>query len=96
MIKIIKRPVFQKTLDAILINDSTLKDPVKRTVQYLARNPFDSSLKTKKVSTKQFGSQWSSLVTRDIRVIWQFGDSKETTIVLLTIGSNQQPLKVYS
>lgn len=65
-------------------------------LQLIAKNPFHRTLDTRQVFTKRYGTRWSSVIRNDIRIIWDFSGKKKTRIRLLAIGSDKQPMKVYS
>ena len=59
---------------------------VQKAILLLKQNPFYPSLKTHKVTSKNYGEKWSSWATGDIRIIWNFDTKQQLTILLLTIG----------
>ena len=48
-------------------------------------NPFDLSLRTHQVNTPSQGKVWSSRVTGDLRLIWEFDENMEMTIIALRL-----------
>lgn len=61
----------------------------------LARNPFDKSLRTHKVKTQKLGHRYSSRLTGDLRVIWDFDETKQLVILLLDLGGHEGKRAVY-
>ncbi|OGK19527.1 hypothetical protein A2866_00120 [Candidatus Roizmanbacteria bacterium RIFCSPHIGHO2_01_FULL_39_8] len=65
-----------------------LKDNEKRTnkaLRLLKNDPFYPSLKSHKVKTRSFGERWSSWITGDLRVIWDFDPDEKEKIILFAI-----------
>lgn len=76
-------------------NDEQIKKRLKATLQKLAMNPTHPSLKSHKVNTPNYGQRWSSWVTGDIRVIWDYDINKRLLILLLDVGGHSGKHKVY-
>lgn len=95
MIRLIRGLQFKRIVRVIVINNPSLKTRIARVLYLLRKNPFHPSLKTTRIYTKRKRLHWSSVVTDEMRIIWDFMDTKKTKIMLLTIGGNQEPLKVY-
>lgn len=74
--------------------DDLLGEKIDAVVHQLAKDPFHKGLRTHRVSTKIFGKRYSSFVTGDIRIIWDFADDG-TIILLLTIGGHEGKNSVY-
>ena len=72
-----------------------LKKRVVETLKLLAQNPKDPFLSSHKVSTKKFGERWSSNVTGDIRIIWDYSEKNELEILVLSLGGHSGKRKVY-
>jgi mRNA-degrading endonuclease YafQ of YafQ-DinJ toxin-antitoxin module len=79
----------------IVKNDEKLKHKISKTLRLLANNPKHRSLKSHKVNTKHYGYRWSSWVTGDIRVIWDFDQEGKLIILVLSIGKHSGKFKVY-
>jgi mRNA-degrading endonuclease YafQ of YafQ-DinJ toxin-antitoxin module len=60
----------------------------------LIENPFLYSLGTHRVNTPKWGRVYSSRVTKDIRIIWDFKD-KKLIILVLDIGGHEGSKSVY-
>lgn len=75
---------FAQRLEKYLKNNSLIKKKVRITLKLLQANPFTSNLHTHKVRTRNYGSRYSSRVTGDLRIIWDFID-ENTIILLITI-----------
>lgn len=75
------RPTYQSLIKGI-------KDNEKRTnkaLKLLKSDPFYPSLKSHKVKTRSFGERWSSWITGDLRVIWDFDPDEKERIILFAI-----------
>ena len=83
---------FVKKLQKLTSKNPALKDKISTTLKALARNPLDPPLKSHKVQ-----DYWSSSVTGDIRIIWQYGDDKIVKIIeVLDIGGHSGSNRVYN
>ena len=58
---------------------------LRKTLDLLLKNPYSISLKTHKVNHRLCGSAFSSWVTGDVRIIWDFVDNKQK-ILLIDLG----------
>ena len=96
MIQLILSPAYAQTVRVLELNQRSIKTSINATLSRIRKNPFDPYLKTKKVYSQKYGSKWSSLVKNDIRIIWDFYGGSGEKIQILAIGTNKEPLKVYS
>lgn len=78
---------FEKRLRKLLKLDQALAQRVGKTLKQLALDPFYPGLKTHKAFAVNHGEAYTSRVTGDIRIIWEF-DKQGAAIVLLTIGGH--------
>jgi mRNA-degrading endonuclease YafQ of YafQ-DinJ toxin-antitoxin module len=95
MYKIALTKGYSRRYNKRIKNDEKLKRQTKKTLGRLKRKPFQPALKTHKVDTKRFGEKYSSSVTQDIRIIWDFTKDKEIRILLLDFGGHEGKHKVY-
>lgn len=79
----------------LLVKAPFLKKKVVKSLKLLAENPRYPSLHSHKVLTKHFGEKWSSKLTGNLRVIWDYNQDKELTILVLTLGSHTGKHKIY-
>jgi mRNA-degrading endonuclease YafQ of YafQ-DinJ toxin-antitoxin module len=93
-ILIITEP-FKNSQIKVVGDDQQLKKRLKTTLQKLSMNPAHSSLNSHKVNTPNHGERWSSWVTGDIRIIWDYDKEKRLVILLLDIGGHSGAHKVY-
>ncbi len=61
----------------------------------LENNPFDKSLRTHKVISKSNGLAYSSRVTNDLRIIWNFDSRRIKIIIIYDIGGHSGNKSVY-
>lgn len=85
---------FVATREKIAGSDETLNNRIKTTLQKLAINPAHPSLQSHKVNTRNYGIRWSSWVTGDLRIIWDYDTEQRLVIVLLDIDTHSGD-KVY-
>ncbi len=96
MYRLVSTKPFDKDFKDLTKKNKELKERIVKAFQLLKRDPFYESLKTHKVSTKIFGQRYSSWVTGDIRIIWDFYEEGTLTIILLDIGKHSGARKVYT
>ena len=61
----------------------------------MSRDPFYPSLKSHKVNTKNFGKKWSSWITSDLRIIWDFDEVEKKVILLFVIAKHSGAYREY-
>lgn len=80
---------FQKKYQKLLKKNSLLEKSLRKIFDLLESDPFYPSLKTHKVNHSIYGELYSSWVTGDIRIIWNFAKNKEKVFILaLDIGGH--------
>ena len=86
-----------KKLQKILKKNPNLKDKIDTVYEKLKNNPFDTSLGTHKVNSKKFGLKYSSIITGDLRFIWDFDTEslKVQIIEIFDIGGHSGTDGVY-
>ena len=94
MYKIIFTKPFIRKSSRITKNNKELQEKIKNGLEDLSKDPFLPSLKTHKANTKEHGKRYSSTVTGDLRIIWDYGE-KELTIFALDLGGHSGKNKVY-
>ena len=88
--KLIESKKFSKIYSKIFNRDPILIDKVDIALRKLALNPFDDSLRTHKLKGNLSGL-YSSRVTDDIRIIFDFvQEETELCVLLLTIGKHDE------
>lgn len=74
--------------------DPRLVVAIAKTLDLLRRDPKDRRLSTHKVHISEFGKVYSSRVTGDLRIIWNY--AKEVLLIyVLEIGGHSGRYKVY-
>jgi len=95
MYKIKFAPTFGKSLSKITKRDVFLQEKVRKALKFLENDPKYPSLHSHKVQTLNLGERWSSWVTGDIRLIWDFDEDNNLIILVLDIGGHSGSGKVY-
>ncbi len=86
---------FKKKASKITGNNTILKKKLAKMLHLLKENPSYSSLKTHKIIDVHKNKAFSSLVSEDIRVIWNFKNKNIVIIELQNIGGHSGGGKVY-
>jgi len=76
--------------------NTQLKNKFVFVFKQLRQDPFYFQLNTHKVQSSKFGKAWSSKVTNDLRIIWNFDKDQKLVILVLTIGGHSGKFKVYN
>ena len=85
-----------KTYQKYIKNNLVLQKAFKKTRDTIADDPFYAGLHTHKVDTIQNNDVYSSIVTGDWRIIWQFDkETKVATILVLELGTHSGSSQVY-
>lgn len=75
-------------------NEENLKR-TQKALKLLQQDPFYPSLKSHKVSTLNFGTKWSSWVTSNLRIIWDFDAEQKFVVLLLALAKHSGTHKEY-
>lgn len=86
---------FDKTYKQIIKGNLRIEKKVRKALYFLEQDPHHPSLKTHKANTKNYGEKWSSWVTGDIRIIWDYDTEERLVIILLDIGKHSGIHKMY-
>jgi mRNA-degrading endonuclease YafQ of YafQ-DinJ toxin-antitoxin module len=79
----------------LIEKDRSLQKILINCLETLAESPFDASLKTHKVNSRKFGIAYSSRLTGDLRIIWDFDGSEIVFITIQDIGGHSGGQSVY-
>ncbi len=79
---------FKQSYKETIKNNKKSEKRIRKTLHLLAIDPHYPSLKSHKVNTKHFGKKWSSWVTGDLRLVWDFSKENKKTINLFAISSH--------
>lgn len=85
-IKTIPTKRFEREYKKLTRYNKILRNKIQEKTLALESDPFDKTLKTRKVDLPEFGLVYSSRVNGDIRIIWDF--EGDIIILLLTIGGH--------
>jgi mRNA-degrading endonuclease YafQ of YafQ-DinJ toxin-antitoxin module len=78
---------FKKKTAKLIKKDPSLRKKILKVTDQLALDPFHKGLKTHKANTVKYGLKYSSRVTGDLRIVWDFDGEK--IILLLTISGHE-------
>jgi addiction module RelE/StbE family toxin len=95
MYKILLSKSFLEDYKGLSQKNIVLKNKILRAIELLSKDPFYPSLKSHKVYARNIGSAWSSRVSGDIRIIWEYNERNQLWIDALAIGSHTGKDKVY-
>lgn len=85
---------FEKQYIEIKYRDAGLEKKIRKALFFLCEDPHYPSLRTHKVDAREFPDVWSSWVTGDIRIIWEYSQHI-LSITVIEIGSHSGGNKVY-
>lgn len=83
---------FKKKYKKLTSKNSLLISKIKKTLIQLEKNPEDNSIGSHKINSKTFGDLWSSRVTGDIRILWNY-NKNGIAILLIDIGGHDEVYK---
>jgi mRNA-degrading endonuclease YafQ of YafQ-DinJ toxin-antitoxin module len=85
---------FARKYSKLVKHNLELQKQIQTVLLLLQKNPKLTKLRTHKVKTTKYGLVFSSRVNGDIRIIWNFSESK-IIISLLDIGGHSGKYCVY-
>jgi len=86
---------FKKGYQKLVKGNSRLEKQFAKTFGQLKQDPFYPSLNTHKVDTKKNTDVYSSWVTGDVRIIWDFDENEELVILVLETGTHSGADQIY-
>lgn len=86
---------FAPSYQALIKGNKELEQRTEKALRLLKSDPAYPSLKSHKVDTKNFGKKWSSWITSDLRIIWDFEEEKKLIILLFTIAKHSGSHREY-
>jgi mRNA-degrading endonuclease YafQ of YafQ-DinJ toxin-antitoxin module len=86
---------FRRSVSRLTKKNQHLIDRIEKTLSIIQKYPFSKGLKTHKVLTRKYGRTYSSRVTGNLRLIWNFDKEKKLIVILITIGGHSGKHKVY-
>ncbi len=84
-----------KDIKKLTFRNLKLKRQITKTLLIVQKNPFYPSLKTHKVNTREHGKVFSSRITGDLRIVWDFDNKDGSVILIMAIGGHAGGNKVY-
>ena len=94
MYRLVPSAKFERKARKLLRNNQRLKKSFDKTIKQLAEDPFYSGLKTHRVDVEG-DKPYSSWVTGDLRITWEFSENRVNVIDLLDFGGHSGSNKVY-
>lgn len=89
------RKDFLKKAKKFIKKNQQHREKLNKTINLLIENPFNLSLKTHRVQHRFAGKAFSSHVTGNIRLIWDFTKDNKNKILLIDLGGHSGKDKVY-
>jgi mRNA-degrading endonuclease YafQ of YafQ-DinJ toxin-antitoxin module len=86
---------FSVTFKSLIKGNGEFEKRTEKALRLLSKNPFYPSLKTHKVNTRTFGEKWSSWITEDLRIIWDFDEKEKRIIRLFAIAKHSGSHREY-
>lgn len=87
---------FRASYKKIVRKDKKMSKRIQKVVDLLQFNPYYPSLKTHKVQTRSYGERYSSWITGDTRLIWDYDENNRLILLLLDIGGHSGKNRVYN
>jgi mRNA-degrading endonuclease YafQ of YafQ-DinJ toxin-antitoxin module len=85
---------FISSYKKLLRKNKLLRPRFKKALGNLSENPFYKGLRTHRVKTRKYGERYSSRVTGDLRIIWDFYKGR-LVIIVIAIGGHEGKRSVY-
>lgn len=85
MYTLVATPTFDETYKNLIKGAQKKEKRTKKAIKLMRTDPFYPSLKSHKVNTRNLGQKWSSWITGDLRIIWDFGETKKKVILLFAV-----------
>jgi mRNA-degrading endonuclease YafQ of YafQ-DinJ toxin-antitoxin module len=95
MYLLVSTPTYDETYKKLIKGNLERVKRTKKAIKLMRINPFYPSLKSHKVNTRNFGEKWSSWITGDLRVIWDFDEKAQKIILLFAIAKHSGSHKEY-
>ncbi len=85
---------FEKKSSKLFKKNSTLRKRFYKTLFQILKNPFYKGLRTHRVNTPKWGEVYSSRVTGDLRILWDFIEDN-LIILIIDIGGHEGSRSIY-
>lgn len=86
---------FAPAYEALIKGNEELEKRTEKALKLLKNDPFYPSLQSHKVNTRNFGEKWSSWITFDLRIIWDFERLEKQIILLFAITKHSGSHREY-
>lgn len=86
---------FAPSYKALIKDNEELEKRTEKALRLLKNDPFYPSLQSHKVNTRNFGEKWSSFITGDLRIIWDFDETEKQIILLFAITKHSGSHREY-
>ncbi len=86
-------PQAQRDIKIFKKKSSKIFQKIISVLNALSESPFNQRLRTHKVQTSKHGVVYSTRITGDLRIIWNYKDDE--IIVVITIGGHSGKNSVY-
>lgn len=91
----ISTPTYDEAYKKLIKGDKEKEKRTKKAIKLMRADPFYPSLKSHKVNTRNFGKKWSSWITSDLRIIWDFDEEEKHIILLFAITKHSGSHREY-
>ena len=81
----VSTPTYDEAYKKLIKGNQKKEKKAKKAVKLMRIDPFYPSLKSHKVNTRNFGQKWSSWISGDLRIIWDFDPAEKMRIILFAI-----------
>ncbi|HUQ85348.1 MAG TPA: hypothetical protein VM077_03400 [Candidatus Limnocylindrales bacterium] len=85
MYTLVSTSTFDEAYKKLIKGDQEKEKRTKKTIKLMRTDLFYPSLKSHKVNTRSFGKRWSSWITADLRIIWDFDTEEKVRIILFAV-----------
>lgn len=86
---------FSKKLRKLVKKNPELIQTINKVQKIMVEDPFDKKLGTHKVDARMAKNCYSSAVTGDIRIIWDFNEDQIYVLDLFDVGGHDGINRVY-
>ncbi len=86
---------FLKKEQKLIKKNPEIRKDIDKTIDFLTENPKNKVLKSHKVILKNKDIAFSSRVTGDIRIIWDYHNEETRILDILDIGGHSGKNKIY-
>lgn len=95
MYTLVATSTFDETYKKLIKGSQEKEKRTKKAIKLMRTDPFYPSLKSHKVNTRNLGQKWSSWITGDLRIIWDFDETKKKVILLFAVTKHSGSHREY-